>query len=98
MVSVNLHRMHKSTRVLMVPQTLCAEELLRIRGVDLEVAPGKLVGLLGPSGCGKTTLLRLIAGFERRRHSQAARCDPELLARRPDLHGQCRHQGGYREG
>ena len=33
-------------------------------GVDLSVAPGKLVALLGPSGSGKTTLLRIIAGLE----------------------------------
>ena len=38
-----------------------------LKGVDLQVAPGELLGLLGPSGCGKTTLLRLIAGFERPR-------------------------------
>ena len=35
-----------------------------LAGLDLAVAPGRILALLGPSGCGKTTALRLIAGFE----------------------------------
>ena len=35
-----------------------------LRGVDLHVAPHRVVALLGPSGCGKTTLLRTLAGLE----------------------------------
>ena len=31
-------------------------------GVDLEVAPGRVVGLLGPNGAGKTTLMRILFG------------------------------------
>ena len=33
-----------------------------VRGVDLDVSPGEVVGLFGPNGAGKTTLFNLIAG------------------------------------
>jgi spermidine/putrescine transport system ATP-binding protein len=39
-------------------------ELLAVREMDLEIAPGEFFTLLGPSGCGKTTTLRMVAGFE----------------------------------
>ncbi|HEX9885180.1 MAG TPA: ATP-binding cassette domain-containing protein [Longimicrobiales bacterium] len=34
-----------------------------IRGIDLEVAPGQMIGLVGKSGAGKSTIINLIARF-----------------------------------
>lgn len=36
---------------------------LALRGVDMEVQPGRMTLLVGPSGCGKTTLISIIAGL-----------------------------------
>jgi phospholipid/cholesterol/gamma-HCH transport system ATP-binding protein len=33
-----------------------------LKGINLTIPPGKIVGIMGPSGCGKSTLLRHIAG------------------------------------
>lgn len=35
-------------------------------GLNLSVQQGELFSIVGPSGCGKTTLLRLIAGLEKK--------------------------------
>ena len=35
-----------------------------IRNLDLELAPGEMVGMTGPNGVGKTTLIRMIIGEE----------------------------------
>lgn len=37
-----------------------------LHGVEFSLPTGVITGLLGPSGCGKTTLLRAIAGVQRR--------------------------------
>ncbi len=39
-------------------------DVVALKPLDLDIAPGTLVTLLGPSGCGKTTTLRLVAGLE----------------------------------
>jgi ABC-2 type transport system ATP-binding protein len=33
-----------------------------VRGIDLEVAPGEIFGLIGPDGAGKTTTFQILAG------------------------------------
>jgi ABC-2 type transport system ATP-binding protein len=55
-----------------VPAALRCDSLLKrygstiaLGGVDLEVAPGELLGLLGPNGAGKSTLTKIACGLVR---------------------------------
>jgi len=34
-----------------------------IRGIDLTITEGQIIGLIGPSGCGKTTTVKMLAGL-----------------------------------
>jgi ABC-2 type transport system ATP-binding protein len=42
-----------------------------LRGVDLEVGEGQLVGLLGPNGAGKSTLVKILVGLVRATEGRA---------------------------
>ncbi|MDF9392022.1 MULTISPECIES: ABC transporter ATP-binding protein [Methylococcus] len=39
------------------------QQVVALRGVDLDIRAGELMMLVGPSGCGKTTLISVIAGI-----------------------------------
>ena len=45
-----------------------------LRGVDLEVRDGELVGLLGPNGAGKSTLVKIACGLVRPTSGEAIVC------------------------
>src|SRR5690242_16124190 len=41
-----------------------ASEVMALRGINLQVRPGKWIGVKGRSGSGKTTLLNCIGGLD----------------------------------
>lgn len=42
-----------------------AGDFYALKGIDLEVYPGELVGVIGKSGAGKTTLTNMVTGVDR---------------------------------
>ena len=60
-----------------------------LRGVSLELSPGRMTCMVGPNGAGKSTLLEVLSGLRRTHEGAAvlegrplARWKPEALARR----------------
>jgi simple sugar transport system ATP-binding protein len=53
-----------------------------LRGVDLAIAPGEVVGLLGDNGAGKSTLVKIIAGVHAPDSGSLEFCGQRLHPRR----------------
>lgn len=49
-----------------------------LRGVNLNLPEGRIVGLLGPNGSGKTTLIKILAGILTIDGGMATICDNEI--------------------
>ncbi|GJE36119.1 ATP-binding cassette domain-containing protein [Methylobacterium persicinum] len=39
--------------------------LVAVKGVDLDLRPGEILGLIGPNGSGKSTVMKLVMGLEK---------------------------------
>ncbi|WP_407147942.1 ABC transporter permease subunit [Bradyrhizobium sp. ORS 86] len=60
-----------------------------IDGLDLDVAPGQIHGLIGPNGSGKTTTLNVISGYYAAKAGTMTLGDDVLPAGRPVLRAAC---------
>ena len=58
-----------------------ADEILK--GVDLRVEPGEIVGIIGPNGAGKSTLLKAIAGLLTPKAGAIQLNDQDITGREP---------------
>ncbi len=71
-----------------------------VRGIDLDIAPGEIYGLIGPDGAGKTTTIRMLAGvmkptrggarvngFDTSREAEQLRLEVGYMAQRFALYG-----------
>jgi ABC-2 type transport system ATP-binding protein len=71
-----------------------------VRGIDLDVAPGEIYGLIGPDGAGKTTTIRMLAavmkptagaarvnGFDTSREAERLRLEVGYMEQRFTLYG-----------
>lgn len=56
-----------------------------LRGIDLEVEPGTIHGLIGPNGCGKSTLFDVITGNQKSNEGKVVFRGTEIGGVRPDI-------------
>ena len=63
-----------------------------IDGLDLDVAPGQIHGLIGPNGSGKTTTLNVISGYYAAKAGTMTLGDDALPPGEPALRADTRHR------
>jgi ABC-type branched-subunit amino acid transport system ATPase component len=64
--------------------------LTALANVDLDVAPGRIAGLVGPNGAGKTTMLAVLSGLQRPTAGEVWLCGEDVTHVSP----QARAKGG----
>jgi branched-chain amino acid transport system ATP-binding protein len=65
-------------------EVIYSDVILVLKGVSLEVLPGKIVALLGANGAGKTTTLKAISGILRTEEGEVTDGSIEFEGRRID--------------
>ena len=65
-------------------EVIYSDVILVLKGVSLEVAPGKIVALLGANGAGKTTTLKAISGILHTEEGEVTDGSIEFEGRRID--------------
>ena len=61
------------------------DEVLAVRGVDLEVAEGEIYGFLGPNGAGKTTTVRMLTTLLRPTGGSATVAGHDIVSEAGDV-------------
>ena len=59
--------------------------LQAVRGVNLTVKPGEIVGLIGPNGAGKTTFFNLISGVLKPTSGRVSFHNANITAKKPHI-------------
>ena len=61
------------------------DEVEAVKGIDLEIAKGEIVGFLGPNGAGKTTTIKMLSGIMHPTSGEATVLGFEPWKRNPEM-------------